>query len=74
MFGLADIVIPNETEAQWIAGNMREGDMEEEKIRTTLVSSHPQQIIVMTRGKRGAVVCRGQEVSGIGVVVVEDWV
>lgn len=58
-FGFADIIIPNETEAQLITG-IPEG--KEEEMMDILASQHPQQLVVMTRGKRGAIIRRGNEV------------
>ena len=58
-FGFVDIVIPNETEAQLITG-IPEG--KEEEMMDVFASQHPQQLVVMTRGKRGARIRRGNEV------------
>ena len=58
-FGFADIVIPNETEAQLITGIP---DGKEEEMMDVFASQHPQQLVIMTRGKRGAIVRRGNEV------------
>lgn len=55
-----DVLIPNETESQLITGV---GNGESfEKMMDIMTAKHPGQIVIMTCGKKGALIGRGQEV------------
>jgi hypothetical protein len=60
-FDCVDVLIPNETESQLIAG-VRNGESFE-TMMDIMTAKHPNQIVIMTCGKKGALIGRGQEVS-----------